>query len=81
MKGGYSRFGSKAFKSCSYVFKPRFVFQEKVLKQESEYHEKELLKLQKEQELNEVRRQHEKEIYALKKKLHEASIAANNANK
>ena len=56
-------------------------FQEKVLKQESEYHEKELLKLQKEQELNEVRRQHEKEIYALKKKLHEASIAANNANK
>jgi len=33
----------------------------------------ELLRIQKERELNEIRRQHEKEIYLLKKKMHEAS--------
>ena len=43
------------------------------MKTESEYHERELLRIQKERELDEVRRQHEKEVYLLKKKLFEAS--------
>ena len=51
----------------------RRLFQEKVLRAESDFHERELLRIQKERELNEIRRQHEKEIYLLKKKMHEAS--------
>ena len=44
-----------------------------MLRAESDFHERELLRIQKERELNEIRRQHEKEIYLLKKKMHEAS--------
>ena len=51
----------------------RRLFQEKVLRAESDFHERELLRIQKERELNEIRRQHEKEIYLLRKKMHEAS--------
>ena len=51
----------------------RRLFQEKVLRAESDFHERELLRIQKERELNQIRRQHEKEIYLLKKKMHEAS--------
>lgn len=51
----------------------RRLFQEKVLRTESDFHERELLRIQKERELNTIRRQHEKEVYLLKKKLHEAS--------
>lgn len=51
-------------------------FQEKVLKTESEYHERERLRIQNERELDRVRRQHEKEVYLLKKKLFEASSTA-----
>ena len=51
----------------------RRLFQEKVLRAESDFHERELLRIQKERELSEIRRQHEKEIYLLKKKMHETS--------
>ena len=51
----------------------RRIFQEKILKRESEIQERELVKMKQERELNDIRRQHEKEIYLLKKKLHEAS--------
>ena len=51
----------------------RRLFQEKVLRAESDFHERELLRIQKERELNDIRRQHEKEIYLLKKKMHESS--------
>ena len=44
-----------------------------MLRAESDFHERELLRIQKERELNEIRRQHEKEIYLLKKKMHETS--------
>ena len=51
----------------------RRLFQEKVLRAESDFHERELLRIQKERELNDIRRQHEKEIYLLRKKMHETS--------
>ena len=47
-----------------------------MLRSESEFHEKEMLRMQKEREINEIRRQHEKEIYMLKKRLHEAASIA-----
>ena len=58
----------------------RRLFQEKVLKAESDFHEKEILRIQKERELDEIRRQHEKEIYLLKKKLHEAQSSNSTPN-
>ena len=54
----------------------RRLFQEKVLKQDSDFHEKELQKIQHDREVDEIRRQHEKEIYMLKRRLHEANNAA-----
>ncbi len=50
----------------------RRLFQEKVLRQESDFHEKEMWKIQRDRELEEIRRQHEKEMYLLKRKLHES---------
>ncbi len=61
------------FLYCAPLQVDRRIFQEKVLRAESEFHEREMLRMQKEQELAEIRRQHEKEIYILKRKLHEAS--------
>ena len=52
----------------------RRLFQEKVLKAESDFHEKEMLRIQSDRELIEVKRQHEREIYLLRKKLHEAKL-------
>ena len=50
----------------------RRLFQEKVLKSESEFEQKEMLRMEKERELAAIRRQHEREIYLLKRQLHEA---------
>jgi hypothetical protein len=52
----------------------RILFQEKVLKAESEFQEREMLKMERDRELAQLRRQHEREIYMLKRKLHETSI-------
>ncbi len=53
----------------------RRMFQEKVLRDESDFHDKEIIKMNRDRELEEIRRQHEKEIYLLKRKLHEANAA------
>lgn len=50
------------------------LFQEKVLKAESEFQERELQKMERERELAVLKRQHEREIYMLKRKLHESAI-------
>merc|ERR1719295_715383 len=47
------------------------LFQEKIMRAESEYQERELLRMEKERELAEIKRQHEREIYLLRRKLHE----------
>ena len=49
------------------------LLQEKVLKAESEFQERELIKMEREREVAILRRQHEREIYMLKRKLHENS--------
>lgn len=49
----------------------RRLFQEKVLKAESEFQERELWRMERERELAVLRRQHEREIYMLKRRLHE----------
>ena len=51
-----------------------WILQEKVLKAESEFQERELQKMERERELALLKRQHEREIYMLKKKLHESAI-------
>merc|ERR1719510_1240621 len=51
----------------------RRLFQEKIIRSETEFQEKEMLRIEKERELAAIRRQHEREIYLLKKQLHEAS--------
>ena len=51
----------------------RRLFQEKIVRSETEFQEKEMLRMEKERELAAIRRQHEREIYLLKKQLHEAS--------
>lgn len=45
-----------------------------MLKAESEFQEREMLKMERDRELAQLRRQHEREIYMLKRKLHETSI-------
>ena len=50
------------------------LLQEKVLKAESEFQERELQKMERERELAVLKRQHEREIYMLKRKLHESAI-------
>ena len=55
-------------------FKIIIVPQEKVLKAESEFQERELQKMERERELAVLKRQHEREIYMLKRKLHESAI-------
>ena len=42
-----------------------------MLKAESEFQERELIKMEREREMAILRRQHEREIYMLKRKLHE----------
>ncbi|CAB4057688.1 KIF16B [Lepeophtheirus salmonis] len=55
----------------------RRLFQEKILKAESEYNEREHLRSECEREINFFfRRQHEREIYILKRKLYESHLAA-----
>ncbi|XP_040578535.1 kinesin-like protein Klp98A [Lepeophtheirus salmonis] len=54
----------------------RRLFQEKILKAESEYNEREHLRSECEREINFLRRQHEREIYILKRKLYESHLAA-----
>ena len=44
-----------------------------MLKAESEFQERELIKMEREREMAILRRQHEREIYMLKRKLHENS--------
>lgn len=55
-----------------------------MLKAESEFQERELMKMERDRELASLRRQHEREIYMLKRKLHEekkkASISGNETN-
>lgn len=51
-----------------------FYFQEKVLKAESEFQERELQKMERERELASIKRQHDREIYMLKRKLAETSL-------
>ena len=51
----------------------RRLFQEKIVRSETEFQEKELLRMEKERELAVIRRHHEREIYLLKKQLHEAT--------
>ena len=52
----------------------RRLFQEKIMRSENDYQEKEMLRIEKERELAAIRRQHEREIYLLKKQLHEATV-------
>ncbi len=49
----------------------RRLFQEKILKSDGEYQEKELERLEREREIASLKRQHEREIYMLKRKLAE----------
>lgn len=49
-----------------------------MLKAESEFQERELIKMERERELAILRRQHEREIYMLKRKLHESSLTNKN---
>ena len=51
----------------------RRLFQEKIVRSETEFQEKEMLRMEKERELSAIRLQHEREIYLLKKQLHEAT--------
>ena len=44
------------------------------MRSETEFQEKEMLRMEQERELAAIRRQHEREIYLLKKQLHEATI-------
>lgn len=46
-----------------------------MLKAESEFQERELMKMERERELSQLRRQHEREIYMLKRRLADTSIA------
>ena len=48
------------------------LLQEKLLRSETEYQERELIRIQKERELAQIKREHEREIYLLRRKLHEA---------
>jgi len=50
------------------------LFQEKLLRAESEYQERELIRIEKERELSQIKREHDREIYLLRRKLHEASM-------
>ena len=45
-----------------------------------EYQERELMRLEKEREVAEIKRQHEREIYLLRRKLHEASARRDSSN-
>ena len=52
-----------------------------MLKAESEFQERELIKMERERELAALKRQHEREIYMLKRKLHDsASIKKSSIN-
>ena len=53
----------------------RRLFQEKIIRSETEYQEKEMLRIEKERELAAIRREHEREVYLLKRQLHEANMA------
>ena len=64
----------------SKISKFGFVFQEKVLKAESEFQERELQKMERERELAVLKRQHEREIYMLKRKLHETTLSPKTTN-
>jgi hypothetical protein len=50
----------------------RRLFRERLLRAEAEFQEKEMLRMEREREVNRLRRIHEREIYILKRKLHEA---------
>lgn len=49
------------------------LFHEKIMREQSEFQEREFLRMEKEREMAEIKRQHEREIYLLRRKLHEAS--------
>ena len=51
----------------------RRLFRERLLRAEAEFHDKEMLRMEREREVTRLRRVHEREIYILKRKLHEAT--------